>query len=228
MRLYDRFAIGDLAALHLLDARQYRSIQPCARTGSRRGYVAPASCADLSDTARSMLGGAQEAWLAEGLKRETARWTLVAQPLMMAPLVETTPSGEPGYFTESWSGYAGARERLLQGLATVRNPVVFSGDMHAFAVNDLKPSSGETVASEFVGAAVSSDPAPDRLLQALPANPQVRLFDNKAHGYMRAELSAARIAVSLRKVSDRRAPQATVSTLKDYVMEEGARRAIEA
>jgi alkaline phosphatase D len=227
MRLYERFAIGDLAALHLVDGRQYRSIQPCVRTGSRRGYVAPTSCADFSDSSRSMLGMAQEAWLAEGMKRETARWTLLAQPLMMARFTETTSSGESGYFTESWSGYAAARERLLQALAPVRNPVVFSGDMHAFAVNDLNRSSGEFVASEFVGAAVSSDPAPDRLLQALPNNPQVRLFDNKAHGYLRAEVSAARMAVSLRKVSDRRDPHATVSTLKAYVVEEGARRAVE-
>lgn len=228
MRLFERFAIGELAALHLVDARQYRSIQPCVRAGSRRGYVAPASCADFSDDSRSMLGQAQEAWLAQGLKREAAKWTLLVQPLMMARLTETTPSGEPGYFTESWSGYAGARERLLRDLAAVKNPAVFSGDMHAFAVNDLKTSAGATVASEFVGAAISSDPAPDRLLEALPNNPQVRLFDNKAHGYMRAELSDARMAVSLRKVSDRRDPQATVSTLKTYVVEEGARRAAEA
>ena len=147
---------------------------------------------------------------------------------MMAPLVETTTAGEPGYFTESWSGYAAARERLLQALAPVGNPVVFSGDMHAFAVNDLKLASGDFVASEFVGAAISSDPAPDRLLQALPANPQVRLFDNKAHGYLRAELSAERMMVSLRKVSDRRDAAATVSTLKGYVLEDGARRAVEA
>jgi alkaline phosphatase D len=228
MRLFARFAFGDLAALHLLDGRQYRSIQPCARTGSRRGYVAPAACADFADETRSMLGQAQEAWLAEGLKREQARWTILAQPLMMAPLVETTPAGEPGYFTESWSGYAAARERLLQGLAGVRNPVVFSGDMHAFAVNDLKRGAGDAVASEFVGAAVSSDPAPDRLLQALPANPHVRLFDNKAHGYLRADVSPRRMAVSLRKVSDRRDREATVSTLKAYVVEEGGRLAQEA
>jgi alkaline phosphatase D len=228
MRLFERFAFGDLVALHLVDARQYRSIQPCARAGSRRGYVAPASCADFSDATRTMLGQAQEAWLAGGLKREAARWTILAQPLMMAPLVERTPAGEPGFFTESWSGYAAARERLLQGLATVRNPVVFSGDMHAFAVNDLKRQGGDAVASEFVGAAVSSDPAPDRLLQALPTNPQVRFFDNKAHGYLRAEVSAARMAVALRKVSDRRDREATVSTLKAYVVEEGARLATEA
>ena len=61
MRLHERFAIGDLAALHLVDARQHRSIQPCARTGSRRGYVAPATCADFADVGRSMLGVAQEA-----------------------------------------------------------------------------------------------------------------------------------------------------------------------
>ena len=96
------------------------------------------------------------------------------------------------------------------------------------AVNDLKRQAGDAVASEFVGAAVSSDPAPDRLLQALPTNPQVRFFDNKAHGYLRAEVSAARMAVALRKVSDRRDREATVSTLKAYVVEEGARLATEA
>lgn len=224
MRLYEQFRFGDLATIHLLDARQYRSVQPCTRTGSRRGYVAPAACADFHDPARTMLGAAQEAWLAEGLK-SPARWTIVAQQLLVSPLLETAADGGPGYFTDGWSGYGAARDRLVASLATVRNPVVFGGDMHAFVASDLKGPKGDVIAAEFVGGPVTSDSAPDRLLQALPANPHVRLFDNKAHGYIRADISPAHMAIALRAVSDRRDRAATVRTLKDYVVDEGAKRA---
>jgi alkaline phosphatase D len=227
MRLFERFSFGDLASIHLLDARQNRSIQPCARTGSRRGYVAPMTCADLADPARTMLGETQERWLAEGMRTSGARWNILAQPLLIAPLVERTTAGEAGYFTDGWSGYGAARTRLLQALGTARNPVTFGGDMHAFVVSDLRGPGGAPVAPEFVGGSVTSDPAPDRLLQALPANPHIRLFDNKAHGYMKAEVSPARMAVSLRVVSDRRDRAATVSTLKSYAVEDGATLAVE-
>lgn len=228
MRLFERFTMGDLATIHLLDARQHRSIQPCATTGSRRGHVAPASCADLSDPSRTMLGEAQERWLAEGMRESATRWNILAQPLLIAPLVERTTAGEAGFFTDGWSGYGAARDRLLQALASARNPAAFGGDMHAFVVSDLKRPDGTSIASEFVGAAVSSDPAPDRLLRALPANPHIRLFDNRTHGYMRADVSAGRMAVSLRAVLDRRDPHATVSTLKAYVVEDGSPVATEA
>ncbi|MFX4531925.1 alkaline phosphatase D family protein, partial [Acinetobacter baumannii] len=84
MSLYRAFAFGDLAAVQVLDDRQYRDPQPCPRPG-RAGsrIVAAADCAELGDPARTMLGPSQEAWLAAQLRRSTTRWNLVTQQTLV-------------------------------------------------------------------------------------------------------------------------------------------------
>ena len=70
---------GALARFSVLDTRQYRSDQECG-DGLR-----PVPCGNLADPARSMLGDAQERWLAEGLGNSDARWQVLAQQVMVAP-----------------------------------------------------------------------------------------------------------------------------------------------
>ena len=74
LRLYGRTTFGDLAQVHLLDTRQYRSDQVCPRGD----YVSP-DCADRHAPSRTMTGEQQEAWLLNGLERPQATWNVVAQ-----------------------------------------------------------------------------------------------------------------------------------------------------
>ena len=68
MRIYTRAGYGALAALHVLDDRQYRSHQVCPREGRGGSNVVPAeACPELQDPSRTLLGAAQERWLDEGL-----------------------------------------------------------------------------------------------------------------------------------------------------------------
>ncbi len=227
VRVYDRYAYGGLADIHLLDGRQYRSIQPCPVGGSRRGHVAPDRCADLHDPSRTMLGQAQEQWLYDGFSKGRARWTIIAQDLLVAPLAEKTTKGEPGAFTDGWSGYEANRARMLNAVASSRtqNPVFFGGDMHAWFATDLKADFSKDgsplIATEFVGGSVTSDPAGDNLAAEIPANPHIRYFENRSHGYITAQLLPGRMETRFRTISDRRDPHAGIATLKSWVVEDG-------
>ena len=71
LQLYRAFDWGDLASVHVLDTRQYRTDQPC---GDGRG-----ACDGMFDPAATPLGEAQERWLLDGLDGSAARWNVVPQ-----------------------------------------------------------------------------------------------------------------------------------------------------
>uniref|UniRef100_UPI001C309A24 alkaline phosphatase D family protein n=1 Tax=Streptomyces sp. GbtcB7 TaxID=2824752 RepID=UPI001C309A24 len=59
-----------------------------------------------------------------------------------------------------WDGYQAERSALMGEFATVRNPVVMTGDRHLTMISDLKkvfadPES-DVVGAEFVGSSISS------------------------------------------------------------------------
>jgi len=234
LRLYGRIRFGDLVSFALLDGRQYRSKQPCEVPPWRRGHVAPMSCSERLDAERTLLGAEQESWLFEGFRRADTAWNVLAQGQLMAQLRQKTRDGEVGFWTDGWDGYPAARRRLLEAMAASRlkNPVVIGGDIHSFWATDLKqdfdnPRSA-TVATEFVGTSITSDPPPHDLIAGLlPENPHVRYFESRHRGYVVADLNGERMLVRLRSISDRRDPSATVATLKQFVVMQGAAGAIE-
>ena len=69
MRLYDRFKVGDLVEVSMIDGRQYRSRQACYAPPFKGGMhlESDASCPERREPGRTMMGFAQEAWLASGL-----------------------------------------------------------------------------------------------------------------------------------------------------------------
>jgi alkaline phosphatase D len=229
MRIYDRFAFGDLAEVSLLDGRQYRSREACYGPRKGGGHLESNSrCPERQEAQRSMLGAQQEAWLYDGLAQSKARWNILAQDVMMAQLKQTAPDGEAGFWTDDWNGYPAARSRLLSHIhdSHVANPVVLSGDIHSFWTNDLKldfddPSS-PVVATEFVGTSISSDgPSYAKFRRYLADNPHVRFFESRARGYVSLEVSPERMTAQYRAITDVTDPGATVLTLKSFVVENG-------
>ena len=107
-RLYRRFGWGQLASVHMLDTRQYRTPHPCA-VPVRRGGQIVRSCAEIAAPGASMLGLAQEAWLRRGLRDEAAAWSLVAQQTLFSRLY--LPQGRDAAYSDIWDGYASARDR---------------------------------------------------------------------------------------------------------------------
>ncbi|MDB5429606.1 MAG: Phosphodiesterase/alkaline phosphatase [Caulobacter sp.] len=234
-RVYGRFGYGALADFTVLDGRQYRSIQPCARPDSRKGWVAPASCTDRVEPARTMLGARQEAWLYDGFGRAKAQWNIIAQDLLVADIKQRDRDGALGHWTDGWDGYPANRKRMLDALAQskARNPVFLGGDIHSFWTTDLKadfnnPGSA-TIATEFVGAAVTQDgPPANAFTSVMQDNPHVKFYNGVTNGYVSVDLTPRRMDTRLVAISDRRDKAATASTLKAYVVEDGRPGAVEA
>ncbi|HWA62636.1 MAG TPA: alkaline phosphatase D family protein [Caulobacteraceae bacterium] len=228
MRVYDRLKFGDLAEVTVLDGRQYRTEQPCPLPTRRSGHLA--NCPEISDPSRTMLGGAQERWLYEGFRSARAKWNIVAQDLLIAPLPGKMPDGSTGHYTDGWDGYAQTRSRMLHALSEAKTPnaVFFGGDIHSFWTTDLKANyddpASPTVATEFVGTSITSDNPPasfvDKAALAERA-PWVKFMNAETHGYMSVEVTPERLSTKFQIVSDRRDPKATVSTLKSWVVESG-------
>lgn len=206
MRIYGQYDWGRLARLITLDDRQWRDPQVCPKPGRGGSNTLPLSdCPALLDPKRSLLGAAQEQWLAGSWDAERP-WNLLAQQTLMARL-NWGSAAKPRYWTDAWDGYPAARQRLLQGMlaAKARNPVVLGGDVHANYVADLKldfddPTSA-VIASEFCGTSISSQGLlNERVERALPQNPHIHLGRSDERGYMLFQLQAERLDVELRSV----------------------------
>lgn len=227
MRLYTQLGWGALGRFYVLDGRQYRTGQACARRGRRGGSntVDVADCRVLSDPERSFLGRAQERWLEGALAASRARWNLLAQQTRMAQFDQKPGAGRRAW-TDGWDGYPAARARLLAALSAKPNPVVLGGDVHQFNVADLKldfddPAS-PVVASEFVGTSISSQGWPqDKLNEYLPDNPHMKLMESRFRGYVRVDVSAKEARFDLRAMRTVKEPGAGCWTHATFVVEDG-------
>ncbi len=233
MTLYARRRIGTLATIHLLDQRQYRSPQACPQPGRSGGNRLGDDCIDRLDPQRTMLGAAQEQWLAQGLKMKS-RWTVLAQGTAFSH-VDEDPGPASSYWSDAWTGYPAARQRVLDSLQQARseNPVILSGDLHAFVVGNVNavPERLDTplVATEFVGTSVSSDSRPQESLDVWrDNNANVLLVDGRKRGYLAVKLADQRMQVDLVAVDDVNEPGSGRHTLCSFVVEAGSPGALPA
>ena len=192
MRIYGRLDWGRLARIHLLDDRQYRDLQACPKPGrGGSNTVQLRDCPELLDPQRTLLGAAQEGWLAQGWSLDRP-WNLLAQQTLMARMSLTDPAQGGSYRTDGWDGYPSARQRLLGDVAEKKVPgvVVLGGDIHANVVADLRvdfdDAKSAVIASEFCGTSISSHgPAQARIDAALGFNPHLHHARGDERGYTR-------------------------------------------
>jgi alkaline phosphatase D len=220
-RLYTRRSFGDLVDLHMLDGRQFRSPQACGP----EPLVAP--CAELYAAQRTMLGAAQETWLHGALGASRARWNLLGQQTLFAHFDQ---SGEQDlrYWADGWSGYPAARARLVDFLAERRiaNPVVLSGDIHAFLVNDVNRRADDpgsaVVATELVTTSISSPARPQADFDRwLPENGNVRLARSEHRGYLAIDIRPERLRAELVAVDDVAKADSPTRVLATFDVENG-------
>ena len=222
MRLYRRLTFGDLAEFNVLDTRQYRSDQPCGD-----GFVP--RCSEAFAPNATMTGREQEQWLLQGLSKSQTRWNVIAQQVMMAEY--DFVAGTPEIFNlDAWDGYVASRNRILGFIKDRKpnNPVVLTGDIHSSWVHDLKTDfqnpASPTVATEFVGTSITSDfptAAIATVRAALPENPHTKFFDGQYRGYVRCNLTRNAWQSDFRIVSTILDPNASISTLASFVVENG-------
>ena len=206
MPLFGRMDWGRLARIHQLDTRQHRDGQACPSWPRMSGgrLVREADCPALDDPSRSLLGAAQERWLAEGWSLDRP-WNLVAQQTLMAR------AGLPdqGRWTDGWDGYPAARARLLRTVAERRVPgvVVLGGDVHAHVVAELKTDFDDArapvLASEFCGTSISSHGRAQRGWDAARAgNPHLLHARSDQRGYAAFTLDARQLQARLLAVDE--------------------------
>jgi alkaline phosphatase D len=221
LKLYRNITFGRLAQFAVLDTRQYRTDQPC---GDRNGPP----CEGVFDPQATMLGSTQEAWLMDSLKRSSARWNVLAQQVMVAP-IDQKEGDDVAISMDQWAGYAVPRTRLLSGLRDLKvsNPITIAGDIHSNWVNDLKVDFADpdspTVATELVGTSITSggngsQVKPDAAVYA--ENPFLK-FTNRERGYVSCTVTPTEHRADFQVVEEVRQPGAPLITRASYVVENG-------
>jgi alkaline phosphatase D len=225
MHLYRSLRYGDLATIHLLDTRQYRSPQVCGGTWAPR-------CEAEFDTVRTMLGSTQEGWLAEKLAEATGRWTVLAQQVPF--LQRKRPmDGDAHFHGDKWDGYVAARQRLFDAAAAadVEGLIALSGDVHKNWAGRLKadfddPDSA-TLGNEFVATSIASDgdgkDATGTQRKTVAANPHI-LFANGQRGYLRCRVTRDEWRTDFRIVPYVSKPGAPVTTRASFIVDRASRR----
>ena len=225
MRIYGRYDWGSQVCIHAIDDRQYRDVQVCPKTGrGGSNVVRLRDCPELLDPQRTLLGAAQERWLADGWD-PGRRWNLLAQQTLMARFSYGDPE-RATYWTDGWDGYPPARERLLQAVVDRKVPgvVVLGGDVHANYIADLKVDYDDprapVVASEICGTSITSHgDAQERVNQALRHNPHVRYGRADQRGYVACRLDADALHASLMVVDKPEDPNSAVGVAARFVVD---------
>ena len=233
-RLYRTLDWGRLAQFQVIDDRQYRggrACQPPELALKHLQYrIAVEDCADRHDPARTMLGTAQEKWLLDALATTKARWNLLAQQTLMTPFAMIDPThperGATLHPADRWEGYTAARDRIFERWVDAKtpNPVVLSGDIHAFTADDIRHPAhpeGAPVAAEFVGGSITSTNHHAGWREEAKLNPGIRFAENEVRGYARVDLSEKSAEVAFRGLADARDVASPVSTIARFTVEAG-------
>lgn len=225
LKLYRSHRFGDLAELFVLDDRQYRAHNACHAERVKGRLLT--DCAERLDPSRTMLGAEQEVWFANGMKRASARWNLLAQQTLMAE-TGVIKGGKRSFWADGWDGYPAARQKLLDAVAAspVRDTVVMGGDVHSFWATDLKQDFAEpgsrTVATEFVGGSVTSQGFTNAQLQpVLKEHPYIRYARGGSYGYGLITVEPKMATVVFRMLDNVRDPGSGISTPVRFAVEPG-------
>jgi len=184
-QIYRKFAWGDLIDLHMLDTRLE------ARVEQNSGAA--------GDPNRPLLGTTQFNWLTNNLQTSTARWNILGQQVMMAPLKVFGQILN----ADQWDGYAYERDQLFNNITTngIDNLVVLTGDIHTSWVNDIplgnydNSSCTGSLGVEFVVTSVTSTSFNLGFASSVIelANSHVQYADLQQRGYMILDVNKTRV-----------------------------------
>ena len=209
-------------------ARHAAAIARRRRAATVRGSrpIAP----KRSSRNRTMLGETQERWLYDGFKTAKARWTLLAQQVIV---MRNDRNPDPNVFAPSldkWDGAVAARDRLFAAVeaAKLGNLVVVTGDIHQNWAGELKKNFADeksaTLGVEFVATSISSlgdgFDINDNFKALSQQDPHMKFF-NGQRGYVRHVVTPERWQADYQVLDKVSVPDGRLSTRKSFVVENG-------
>lgn len=196
MRLYRNFFFGNLVRLDMLDTRLQGRTEQLATSDIH-----------FNDTARTMMGAVQRNWLFKEMNVSTAKWNILGQQVMLAPLTALGSAVN----IDQWDGYPAERNRLYASLQqnSAKNFVILTGDIHSAWANDL-PLSGYSTSNRTASAGVEfvtpSVTSPNSLSSLSPSliqlfNSHSRYVDLSYNGYIILDVNKTRVQSDYYSVS---------------------------
>jgi alkaline phosphatase D len=222
-RIFRKISYGSLADIYMIDTRLYdRDLQG----------------GDLNDPEKKLLGPIQMQWLQDEMHNSTAKWQIIGQQVVMAPLVIPNYNTEEILFTinsDQWDGYNAERKKLYDFVldSDIDNMVVLTGDIHTSWANDLpydifnyNASTGEgSVGVEFVTTAVTSTSSPiplppvyDLIRNVLP---YIKYVDLSRKGYTLLDLNDDRAQADFYTVATILSPNSNEFYQQSWYAEDG-------
>ena len=191
--IYRRLLFGDLIDVMVLDTRVVGRDEQ------------PATTDEAYEEDRQMLGAEQERWLLERMVGSAARWTVLAQQVMMGQWsFSTDEQGRPRPLNQDmWDGYQAARRRIFDTIEAegIQGVVVLSGDVHSSWAVDLahdftaydRFAHNGSVAVEVVVPGISSPGT--SILEALfvPENQYIRWSNATLRGFVICDVTRDRM-----------------------------------
>ncbi len=183
--------MGNLADLIMVETRtEGREIQ-AGTTG-----------AVVTDTNRTMMGHNELEWYKQQLSASTAKWKIVGNQVMFAPLkVFGTALNQ-----DQWDGYPAERDKIIRHITSnhINNVAILTGDIHTSWANDIPDPdatyNGSTGAGsamvEFVCTSVTSGsfitfPVPANIITALI--PHIKYAELSKRGYLLFDVTEPKV-----------------------------------
>lgn len=188
LRIYRTIKWGDLMDLFMIDTRTIgRDVQDLPNT---------------DDPNRNMIGPAQLGWLSQEMQNSTAKWKVIGQQVMMAPLeIPLLGAVNP----DQWDGYRAERNRFYDTVLTknIENVVVLTGDIHTAWANNLKKGN-DKIGVEFVCSSITTmnSPLPVGISIIQAANPHIQYANLSDHGYTILDINQQRTQADFYYIGD--------------------------
>ena len=139
-KVYRTIRYGNLMDLFMIDSR----------LEGRDQQINDPFAPELQDTNRTMLGSEQKSWLLEQLESSVAKWKMIGNQVVFAPVnvgwialidsdTTTGYSLAQGLAQDMWNGYPAERTQILDFIQQkeIDNIVVLTGDLHVTLALDV-------------------------------------------------------------------------------------------
>jgi alkaline phosphatase D len=193
---YRSFSFGTLADLIMLDERLEGRTKPVDSLGDPN-YQSPD---------RTMLGKEQLAWLQTNLNNSKSIWKIIGNQVMFSDVVQTPIFRKVSRNLDSWDGYPAEKKTIKDFIVNnkISNVLLVTGDTHASWAIEAATNVSQSyqpfaieLGTTSISSANENERNPDEKVKQMEAsiraaNPHVKFFNARDHGYLLLSLYPTR------------------------------------